>query len=717
MLFWAAAGAVFWLAEAAVASIGETVEFGAAAAFWKVTPFRTLLAGLGVYVALYVAAGLAFESAETLAGKRRAVAEEAVRRVGWCIFFTVALVGSIALQSDFLPAPATAGVVLKDLAWHAGLLAIAAICAVAAMLIARGSTFSRGVAAMAFLAVWATAGYRGFRDTFGIVFSSSGYLAFAFVGMSIAVIFLAGGRMKSRGGRRLDYAAKGTAIVIGAVCIMAWAASLRASAPRVEETAKNAPRPNILLIVLDTVRGDHLSCYGYPRNTTPAIDRLASEGVLFERVMSVSHWTLPSHASMFTGQFPSEHLATGKHLYLESDYPTMAQILFRIGYQTACFSANPAVSSLSGLDRGFEHFEVVDREERSGRFKLAWKRWWKYICEINRRTFRVGLSRKRSERGYQGPFPPASLMVETVMEWWGTSRDRARPFFVFINLMDAHYPYTTPAHNRLDEFFADPGEYRRAFGVNQSQWEYYSGKVKMTAEDFGLLKKFYDGQIRYMDEQLLRLFKHLERSGEWTDTVVVVTSDHGEYFGERGLMEHIFPCGWPSLHVPLVIRGLPRYENGARVEATVQNIDILPTLAEMLQIEWPGREELPGRSLLHPAPERVGYAESYPNTDVLNFLRRYSESAARRFDRKAQAILSGGYEYLWTDNGESGLYYLPEDPSEKHNLINKFPELVEGLKAEALRRAERSDGAPSGATARKFRASTRETLKTLGYVR
>jgi len=561
------------------------------------------------------------------------------------------------------------------------------------------------------------AGYPGFRETFGIVFSPGEYLAFAAVGMLVAVMFLAGDRMTRRGLRSLDYASKAAVVALAALSALTWAASLKGTSPEPKEMAEGAPRPNILLIVLDTVRGDHLSCYGYHRNTTPVIDRFASGGVLFERVMSVSHWTLPSHASMFTGQFPGEHLATGEHLFLEANYPTMAQLLYRLGYQTAGFSANPAVSGVFGLDRGFEHFEVRGREGKSDRFKLVWKRWWRYIVEVNRRAVGIGWLLKSPEEDYKGRFPPASLMMEKLKKWWKTSRDENRPFFVFINLMDAHMPYDEPVHTRLDDFFDGAGEYRLAFKVNQNQWKYYSGDVKMTAADFDLLKKLYDGQINYMDAQLGRLFALLKKNGGWKDTVVIITSDHGEYFGERDLMEHLYPCGYPTLDIPLVIQGLPRHESGKRVKALVQNIDLLPTLRDMLKVKWPGSKELPGRSLLDPEPGRNGLAESYPHTELINFLRKYSEEAADKFNCKTQVVWSGGYEYIWTGSGGRELYYLPDDATEENNLAGKFPELAGRLNELAATRAARSTGSPAGASERKMEASKKETLKALGYVR
>ncbi|NLH48125.1 MAG: sulfatase-like hydrolase/transferase [Myxococcales bacterium] len=315
-------------------------------------------------------------------------------------------------------------------------------------------------------------------------------------------------------------------------------------AARAEKPAGNYP--NILLISIDTLRADHLGCYGYRRPTTPEIDAFAKEGALFERAISQSSWTLPSHATMLTGLYTIEHqcnLAQG--MVLASRFTTLAETLLQQGYRTAAFVNNEFVSQAYGLNQGFERFEY--RED--------------IVADQN---------------------------VDRVLEY--LQNRPAGPFFLFLHLNDPHEPYTPPKTFR--ELFVKPGEADQFDGTVDPDIVMTPDKKNFDPWAMDVLSRLYDAEIRFVDSQLGRLFATLKSLGLAEKTIVVVTSDHGEAFGENEEITHGGNLYNQLVHVPLIIRYPRAIPPNTRIDRTVEaNRALSFTLLDLADITGEEKQE------------------------------------------------------------------------------------------------------------------------------
>ncbi len=361
-------------------------------------------------------------------------------------------------------------------------------------------------------------------------------------------------------------------VLCGASAVLAG--SWRAIATRREIAAMPAPpagAPNVLLIILDTVRASALSLYGYGRETTPEVDAFAMGGVVFETAIAAAPWTLPSHATMFTGRYPA-WLNANFSQRLNDDQPTLAELLRAKGFATMGVSANTGYASWeSGLARGFSEYqdfpvnlEQIVRSSLYGSSTIADKL---YRADTKSEIIKQLLA----HRFDVPPKPEHYLMpAEEVTDrflTWQRGHDTARPYFAFLNYFDAHDPYAPP--DSLRRKFARPPKPR----------------------------DLYDADIFYMDHHLGRLFKALETSGALKNTMVIVTSDHGEQFGERGLKNHANSVYTALVHVPLVIRFDGRIPAGQRIDRPVSLRDIGRTILDVAGVGTGRAAAFPGHSL------------------------------------------------------------------------------------------------------------------------
>jgi len=450
--------------------------------------------------------------------------------------------------------------------------------------------------------------------------------------------------------------------------------------------------PNIVLIVMDTARADRLSCYGHGRPTSPNIDALAAEGALFESAYSAGGWTLPSHASLFTSRYPSAHGLNLVGDRLAAGTPTLAGQLKGLGYRTAGITNNSFIGKLSGLCAGFESFTEPGPP-------LAWMRP-ALLRKIGRRI-RRRLSAPRWDLGARAT---ARLATREL------AADDGRPFFLFLNFMDAHQTYSAPAAYK---FMFVNGERGRAERVNQDVARLMARDVVMSDEDFRLLADLYDGQLRYLDHHLGQLFDQLRRRGLLDDTIVILTSDHGENLGEHGLMGHIFSLYQPVVRVPLLIRYPEAFANGSRVSAPVSLVDVMPTLLDLLGA--PAPEGLQGRSFLPGTEVREFNVAEYvaPQLDVLR--RRFPKFDCSAYDRQLRAAIEGDWKLIWSSRGDHELYDLRQDPAESRNLIASRPDVARRLE-EKLAAWVAANGGGSAERASDIDRDTLERLSGLGYI-
>jgi arylsulfatase A-like enzyme len=406
-------------------------------------------------------------------------------------------------------------------------------------------------------------------------------------------------------------------------------------------------RPNIALIVLDTLRADRIRCTGHGRAATPRIDALCERGIYFARASSTSSWTLPAHASLFTGLYPLEHGATQEHTRLDGGAPTLAEILGANGYRTLGVSANPLVSVKSGLARGFDEFAETWRAPRAAPYPAA-----------------------RDHPNYRA--------VERLL----ADPELAEPFFLFVNYIEAHGPNDPPEPHRSRALAArgDPELIERA--RRRGARKHYLAPASISADEFAVLNDLYDGEVAYLDALVGGLLEGMEASGHLRDTLVILTSDHGENLGDHGHFRHVFSLYGSTVQVPLLIL-LP---GGARAgEVRTDAVGLVDVFASILAAARVGAPAGPlrGRDLLADPPAEADsaiIAEYYFPMQALGlFPPDAPETHARQLAphlRRLRSIELDGLRFIWASDGRHELFDLADDPDERRNLYGE-PRLAE----------------------------------------
>jgi len=425
---------------------------------------------------------------------------------------------------------------------------------------------------------------------------------------------------------------------------------------------------NVVLITLDTTRADHLGCYGYAKDTSPNLDALARQGVLFERAISSAAVTPVSHASILTGLHPYSHGLRVLHGLeentLSTSNPTLAEILGASGYQTGAFVSAFPSGSRFGLDRGFQTFdEDYARPGSSPPVRSSG------IVE-------TGLNQRRADE-----------TTDRALRWLEGVEG---PFLLWAHYFDPHDARLLPPRSYLQQF-------RRPEGSVQD-W----------------LRELYDLEIGFMDREIGRLLSVLRSAGRRESTIVVVVSDHGEGLGDHGWWTHGVLYE-EQIHVPLIIAG-PGAVAGSRNDALVRTIDIVPTILDWLEFHPSVVESVEGRSLLgavrgqQAIPRLVAYADSL---NVLTY--RPWKGWADEKDEMLFAVSDGEWKYIHHRNREqeSELYNLVEDPGETTNLIAERSDIARLMRKNLEERAELSTSAPD--TDGMSREDI-ERLQSLGYV-
>jgi arylsulfatase A-like enzyme len=431
---------------------------------------------------------------------------------------------------------------------------------------------------------------------------------------------------------------------------------------------------SVLIISLDTVRADHLSVYGYERPTSPNLEAFAQVATLYTQARAASPWTLPSHATLFTGIYPFEHGArtyskprnvssTGRQNNagpLDREFLTLAELFARNGYRTAGFVANDGfLTSRWAIDQGFEEYDATRG----------------YADDVNRRAF----------------------------DWLEKIGDE--PFFLFLNFMDAHRPYNSSP----PEGFTDFGGPEASAATLKGLYPEVLGKPGLRPpEMFERLIGQYDNALANLDAGLGQLFDKLRELRIFEDLLIVITSDHGEYFGEHRLIEHSKDVYEGGLHVPLLIKA-PGQAQGRRDDALVSHAHV------------------PGIIISYAALSKITKAEAetltrhWPRMSVIaeNYYSRPRDLRAEwgaRFDRVRQVVYDGDYKYIDSSDGKSELYDLSSDPEERVNLFARQPDVAARMsellrsQTEATRRSETVE------VSEDLTDEEIEALRALGYL-
>jgi len=497
----------------------------------------------------------------------------------------------------------------------------------------------------------------------------------------------------------------------------ATAASAFAAWPRVAQTRRREWHPNIVLLSIDSLRPDHLSCYGYPQPTSPHIDAVAREGYLFTNAVSTTTWTLPAHISMLTGLYPDVHGVVGENQQLNPKAPICTEFLQAQGYHSAGFVSGPYLSSEYGFARGFDLYD-----DFSIRF-----------AEFEQATAVVTSPRLHAQ----------------VLPW--LTANHAAPFFLFVHYWDVHYDYVPPAP--FDSLF-DPDYTGPIDGRDVMEDPRIRGG--MDPRDLQHLLALYDGEIAFTDRYVGKLLDHLRDLGVYENTLIVITADHGDEFLEHGCKGHEKNLFDETLKVPLIVRLPERYARelagalrpvGATIPEQVSLIDLPPTFRDLLGFAVD--EVLDGQSLLpllvasaasgapmrERFPRRV-FADLHERMSCMRSnVRKYIRIADRRMSRdefpfcssglngrRLQRVLAAAPEGADVAAGPREAVWLLDllrDPAERVNLALEEPALaVEehriliGWLEEAHRRA-----AEIGRLTVEHSDGLREELRSLGYIR
>jgi arylsulfatase A-like enzyme len=453
-------------------------------------------------------------------------------------------------------------------------------------------------------------------------------------------------------------------LVVAALLLVAAAAGTAARlalrAPRV--------RPHITVLLWDTTRADRLSAYGYSRETTPWLRALAARGVLFEQCRAPAPWTVPSHASLFTGLLPNAHGCLDLQSPLAPAHVTLAERLRDAGYDTILVSNNSAVGPITGLAQGFERTRMVCLETDPPRRPSA---------KVTREILEEELDLRAAD--------PARA---------------AKPLFLFVNYMEPHLPYAPP--NLIEAPWRPEGaleeEVLRARRIEFPEDILHNLGIRpLDARTLGILSSLYDADVRDLDDHCAGVEKVLAGAGllpEGPGGVLVVTSDHGENLGEHGLLDHKLSLADTLLRIPLVVRWPGRLDGGRRVKEAVRLQDLFPTLLEAAGIPADPSATPHAASLLGGrVPDSAQVSELPAPLAFLPGLKALPPFAARpdsdfepmRIEiLAATAPLEGGRRLKWErrrrkadagpakDLGER-LYDLAADPGEERDLLGAKP--------------------------------------------
>ena len=484
-------------------------------------------------------------------------------------------------------------------------------------------------------------------------------------------------------------------------------------------------KPNIVVVVMDTARQEPFTRSG--PSITPAIDEISSSGTSYSQAFSAAPWTLPSHASLFTGMFPSKHGTHAGHKRLEQEHDLLAEVLSTAGYQTVAVSNNTWISEEFGFGRGFETFhktwqyvqsdvdlgKVARTEEGMDKLKTL-ARELLYGNPITNVTNAI------YGQFFRRQYDDGARRTNDWIEDWLADRADARPFFLFVNYLEPHLEYRPP-EEVAEQFLPAGVSYDEAMAVPQDAWGYIAGTVEMTDRDFEILRALYRAEIAYLDRRIGELREMLEAHGEWENTVFVVTGDHGENIGDHGLMDHQYCLYDTLLHVPLVLHG-GSFTGGGTVEDLVSLTDLGPTLLDDVGIDAPEfGEQTQGRSF-HPDAE-IGprnrivaeYLAPQPSMDALETRVGGLPEHVREYDRSLRAVRTDRYKYIRGSDGSLELYDIQCDPGETEDLADARGDVIADLDAtleEWLDSFEHAD--LSGDV--EMRKETRARLDDLGYL-
>lgn len=452
-------------------------------------------------------------------------------------------------------------------------------------------------------------------------------------------------------------------IIYGAILagfLLGWTFKPSAFREILPRSPKNV---NVILMVLDALRADHLSCYGYNKKTSPNMDAVASRGTLFEKAFAPLPMTQPSLASMFTSLYPQSHGIKRNDLALSPKAETLAEILHKAGWDTAAVTGASNLDSVFGLNQGFQFYEDSLGRKMDPEIKAVdqMKRWERSAETVNQIAFR-----------------------------WLDQHNPQKPFFLFLHYYDPHKPYHPPAP--------------------------YSQMYDQGSDEKTKIRALYDGEVTYMDHHLGLLFQKLQKMGLMQKTLLVITADHGEGLGDHNWQGHIWKIYDEAVRVPFIVAG-PDIPSGKRISSLNENIDLLPGLLEYLNV--PLRKHFQGKSFLRAirGPEKIRNAVLLEKAKPpWNF--RQLEADWEKFPYSQWAFRTETEKFIWSSDKKHEFYDLTRDPGELHNLFSTERERAMRLFKQGV--AYKAQFGRFGLGVKPVRTKDDndpdEALKALGYV-
>jgi len=449
---------------------------------------------------------------------------------------------------------------------------------------------------------------------------------------------------------------------------------------------KNPDKVNVVFIVIDTLRADHLSAYGYHKKTSPYMDNIAKEALLFEHFYATSCWTLPSHASLFTGLYPLEAGATSETLLLPMSNNTLAEVLQQNGYQTFAYVCNSWLAKDRGFGQGFTEYNQMWQKQHHHAYAT---------------------SHQQLE----------DASIDKMLKQIDQLSDEA-PFFMFANLNGVHLPYKPPEAN-FDKFVSEtylPENIHRCSGVT-SWWAHLTGHLELSAQDYQILSDLYDAEINYIDHQVGQIYQKLRDKNLLDNTLFVITSDHGENLGEHGRIDHMMSMYDTTLHVPLIVK-LPKGRRpGDKVSALVSMVDLAPAVLATCHIE---SDRFPQPDNIFSPDTKIKNmifaSNEKPVTGIALLKSRYPEYDANKIDYKLRAIRTKPNKFIWNVGRDLELYDMTKDKDELVNIANR-----ESQKAKKMQQILKgwTQQLPTDGKTTTYQSKDAESLKrlkALGYI-
>lgn len=408
-----------------------------------------------------------------------------------------------------------------------------------------------------------------------------------------------------------------------------------------------AEHPNVVLVLIEGARSDHVSGFGAKQRTTPFLEEIAADGVRFPQMITVAPSTVAAHASLLTGQYASAHGTHDEQPELRPTRSTLPEILQAAGYRTAAFCTSRAVAPEAGFGRGFDFFQTQRYQNR-----LADRA--------------VSYGRRASDRLLRRADAGGRRSNEALREWLG-SESEPEPFFVFMHYDEPRLPLRTNLAAEAGFARQNPAAARLRSSAQDVE-AFLAGKNPLGDEEVGHLQALYDHALRYVDARIAEVAEILRERGAWDRTLLVVTADHGQSFGEHGILGDITGLYDALLRVPLLLRCPGRIPQGFVVEEIAQTVDIAPSILSALGL--PPAAAMQGRPLFAEGRATTGpefaVAERF-RPDLAGLRRRFPDVDARRWDVRMKALRSRSEKFIWRSDEDNELYDLGADPAERDN--------------------------------------------------